>query len=144
MNFTKVKALLEMHEGRVKHAYQDSLGYWTIGVGHCVDKRVAGAELPAEIVDSLLDYDVNKVFHGLVVRLPFFLKLSEVRQAVLIDMAFNLGLAGLSKFTHFLEALAAGDYVSAAKHMLNSKWRSQVENRARRLAAMMSTNRWPD
>ena len=39
MNRDKIIALLSLHEGRVEHAYQDSLGYWTIGVGHLIDKR---------------------------------------------------------------------------------------------------------
>lgn len=143
MNFTKGKRLTRGHEDTIPHAYQDSLGYWTIGVGHLIDKR-KGGKLPPEIVEALYDYDYNEKFYALSRRLPWFTRLSEVRQAVLVDMAFNLGVQGLMGFTKTLTHLEAGEYQLAAKEMLKSEWRSQVGNRARRLAAMMSTNRWPD
>jgi lysozyme len=31
--------MLTRDEGRVRHAYQDHLGFWTIGVGRLIDQR---------------------------------------------------------------------------------------------------------
>jgi lysozyme len=76
-------------------------------------------------------------------RLPYFSSLSAPRQAVLIDMAFNLGVGGLMKFTNTLAAVEAGDFAKAAERMMQSKWATQVKRRAFRLAKMMETGEWP-
>ena len=34
---TQLEQLVIGHEGKKKSAYQDSLGYWTIGVGRLID-----------------------------------------------------------------------------------------------------------
>ena len=52
-----LRELLIRDEGCVPHAYADSLGYWTIGVGHCIDKRV-GCGLPEPFIMQLLDHDI--------------------------------------------------------------------------------------
>lgn len=59
------------------------------------------------------------------------------RGAVLLDMAYNMGVAGLMNFHHMLAAVQAGDWKTAAAEMLNSTWAKQVKNRAYRLAAVM-------
>jgi len=65
-----------------------------------------------------------------------------VRQAVLVDMAFNLGRAGLASFQKMRAALALGDFERAAAEMLDSLWARQVGRRARELAEMMQTGQW--
>jgi GH24 family phage-related lysozyme (muramidase) len=85
-----VRELLIRHEGSVPHAYQDSLGLWTIGVGHLIDQKKGGA-LPQPIIDQLLDYDIDAHTRALFSDLPWVAQLDAVRQAVLIDMHFNLG-----------------------------------------------------
>ena len=52
-------AWLKKEEGVVKHAYQDHLGYWTIGVGRLIDKRKGGG-LSDEEIDYLLGNDIEK------------------------------------------------------------------------------------
>jgi len=135
-------SLLSLHEGRVAHAYQDSLGYWTIGVGHLIDKR-RGGRLPEEIIDALLDYDAEKHWLELLAALPWIERLDDVRQAVLLDMAFNLGVAGLLKFKNTLRFVEQGNYEQAAKNMMLSLWARQVKTRAVRLSKMMETGQWP-
>lgn len=142
MDNGKLRALLSAHEGRVDHAYQDSLGYWTIGVGHLIDKRKGGS-LPEFIIDALLDYDLGKHVRELQERAPWVVSLDDVRQAVLYDMAFNLGVDGLLKFRNTLGLVQAGRYKEAAAAMLQSKWATQVKTRAVRLSRMMDTGEWP-
>ena len=74
---------------------------------------------------------------------PCFLKLSETRQAVLLDMCFNLGITRFLQFKMMLTALEMEEYEEAAKEMLDSKWAKQVGKRSVRLAEMMHGNRWP-
>jgi lysozyme len=140
---TNLKDLLILHEGVVPHAYQDSLGYWTIGVGHLVDQR-KGGRLPDEVIWDLLDRDIKDKQARLFSALPWAKELDEVRKAVLTDMAFNLGIYGLLGFKNTLAAVKEERWQDAARGMLASKWATQVGMRALRLADMMRTGRWPD
>lgn len=137
-----VRDLIESDEGRVSHAYKDSLGYWTIGVGRLIDERKGGHLSDSEI-DMLLDNDIASCVAALSDALPWFAKLDEVRQAVLISMAFQLGVAGLLKFQIALGSVETGDYATAGDEMLQSRWAKQTPGRARRLADMMRSGNWP-
>jgi len=66
-----------------------------------------------------------------------------VRQRVLLDMAFNLGISGLLKFKRTLKAIRAKQYEKAAEMMLDSRWATQVGQRAKRLSKMMATGHIP-
>jgi lysozyme len=129
---------LILHEGEIAHAYPDSLGYLTIGVGRLIDKRKGGGLRPDEI-RLLPGNDIEEVRRALDDRLPWWRNLPEVRQKVLIDMAFNLGIAGLLTFRTTLAWVKAAKYDRAAEGMLASKWARQVKERAERLAQMMRT-----
>lgn len=131
---------LRRDEGVVPFAYQDHLGYWTIGVGRLIDKRKGGGLSDAEI-DFLLSNDIDRFEKQVIDALPWYSRLDDVRQRVLVNMAFNLGIAGLLGFKNTLAMIERGDYVGAAKGMLNSKWATQVGERAKRLATMMETGK---
>lgn len=123
-------------EGNVPYAYQDSLGYWTIGIGFLIDKR-KGGRLPKEVSDFWLNYEVDKVRGELSKRLPLYNKLDNVRKDCLVNMAFNLGVNGLLNFKKTLKLVEQGDYSSAATEMLDSRWANQVGDRAKRLSEQM-------
>ena len=71
--------------------------------------------------------------------LSFFTKADDVRQAVLIDMCYNLGMSGLLKFKGMIKALETMDYGVAAAEMIDSKWYRQVGNRGVRNVKIMRT-----
>ena len=131
---------LRRDEGVVAHAYQDHLGYWTIGVGRLVDKRRGGRLRESEI-DMLLSNDIDEFASALDKHLPWWRSLDGVRQRVLLNMAFNLGVNGLLGFKNTLAYVKAGNYEKAASNMLLSKWAKQVGNRAKRLSEMMRTGK---
>jgi lysozyme len=131
-------AELRRDEGVVRHAYQDSLGYWTIGVGRLIDRRRGGG-LSEDEIDQLLWNDVMRVEAGLDRRIAWWRKLDPVRRRVLVNMAFNLGVEGLMGFVRTLKAVEDGRWADAAAGMLASKWARQVGVRAERLAGMMRT-----
>jgi lysozyme len=128
-------------EGDIPHAYQDSLGYWTIGVGRLIDGRKGGG-LSKEERMFLLDNDIKAKSAELFERIPWATKLDDARQGVLLNMAFNLGVPGLLKFKNTLAMVHAGEYEAAAKAMLQSLWAKQVGARATRLAEQMRTGIW--
>lgn len=127
---------LRRDEGVIDHAYQDSLGYWTIGVGRLIDKR-KGGRLTDEEIDYLLLNDIKECTEDLDKNLPWWRSLTDARRRVLVNMRFNLGMAGLLGFKNTLKFIETGDYKKAADNMLLSKWAKQVGQRANRLAKMM-------
>lgn len=129
---------LEVDEGRVPHAYQDHLGYWTIGVGHLIDKR-KGGRLPNQIIDALLDYDIAEKTMQLEQSFPWFRSLNEARQEALINATFQLGINGLAKFKLTLAALRDERWAMAAEQMRRSLWARQTPGRCKRLAAQIES-----
>lgn len=129
---------LTRDEGTRAFPYLDSVGKTTIGVG----RNLTDVGLSPEEISFLLKNDVDRATSQLVSRLPYFPALDPVRQAVLVNMAFNLGFHGLEGFPKMLLAIAQGDWEGAASEMLNSKWASQVGARAERLAQQIRTGQW--
>ena len=132
-NFTKI--LIE-HEGKQRSAYQDSLGYWSIGIGRCIDKRKACGLSDDEMM-YLLNNDVVNSRKELS-HYEWFNTLDEVRQDVLVELHFNIGLDKLLQFHQTLAAIENKDFKAAAMHLLNSMWAIQVgkvrsQNMANRL-----------
>lgn len=132
---------LKGDEGVRHAAYQDHLGYWTIGVGRLIDDRRGGRLRPHEI-DFLLENDVADRVEALSERLKWFKKLDPARQGVLLNMAFQLGTEGLMAFKTTLGHVEAGRYLMASESMLQSKWAGQTPARAKRLAEQMRTGEW--
>jgi len=128
---------LRRDEGFSHTLYVDSLGFPTIGVGHNLKTPIS-----TEAIDQILWDDVAQAQDDCARSFSFWEALSEPRQGVLVNMCFNLGLAGLQGFHKFLMALEAGQYGRAADEMLDSRWASQVGARAIRLARQMIENRW--
>ncbi len=129
------------HEGEVLHAYDDHLGFATIGVGRLIDKRKGGG-ITHDEAQYLLNNDITTRVESLQAKLPWFEGLSEVRKAVLLNMSFQLGITGLMGFGNTLKMVKMGDYVNAADNMLKSKWAQQTPARANELANQMRTNTW--
>lgn len=149
MNLDDLQALesqLIGHEGLKLYVYDDAtgmslrpgvtcIGNPTIGVG----RELGRHGLSTEEVRQLLTNDITETVNALDSIYPWFLEMDAVRQRVLIDMAFNLGMKGLAGFPKFLTACAVRDYETAATEMLTSKWAGQVKGRATALAQMLRT-----
>lgn len=132
---------LEAEEGRVSHAYQDHFGYLTIGVGRLIDRRKGGRLTDPEI-DYLLANDIAEKTAEVLKALPWIMQLDEARRAVLLGMAFQMGTAGLLGFKNTLELVRTGEYKSAGRGMMQSRWAEQTPTRARRMAQQMETGLW--
>jgi len=136
-----LKSQLLREEGAESCAYQDSLGYWTIGVGRLIDSRKGGGLSPDEI-EYLLDNDIKRNYETVLAALPWMERLNDARQAVLIGMAFQMGIGGLLKFKRMLSAVEDGQYFEAAAQMVESAWAKQTPARAARMAKQMETGEW--
>lgn len=136
MNFPQIITDLKRDEGVVLHAYQDSMSFWTIGIGRLIDQRKGGGISEKEAV-MLLTHDLERITADLDTRIPWWAHQPEPVQRALVNMAFNLGVPGLMGFKGMLAALQARNYVEAAKAALDSKWAKQVGDRARRVADLI-------
>ena len=146
MDNQKLRKMIKFHEGLRLKPYQCTAGYWTVGYGHnlAAHGEVIPPSITPEQAEHYLDQDMATAEAQCHQRFPFFNTLDEVRQAVLIDMCFNLGINGLAGFKNTLAAVAAGNYTSAGANMVSSKWATQVKWRATRLSRMMAYGKWPD
>lgn len=120
-------------EGVRLKPYRDTVGKLTIGIGRNLDDVGISPVEAAQLLDS----DIQRTAAELDAALPWWRGLDEVRQRVILNMAFNLGVAGLLGFKNTLINVRDGHYAAAAAGMLASKWAVQVGQRAQRLADMM-------
>lgn len=136
-SITKLQKQLTLHEGVRLKPYRCTAGKMTIGIGRNLDD----VGITQDEAMLMLRTDIARALSGVRTELPWFEQIDHIRQRVLVDMAFNLGIDGLLAFKQTLAAVAAGDYDRAATEMLNSRWAGQVGERARRLARMMRTGK---
>jgi lysozyme len=120
-------------EGLKLTPYRCTAGKLTIGVGRNLDDR----GLSRDEVMYLFKNDIAICEKDLDVLFPKWRNLSDARQRVLLNMAFNLGRERFAGFKKFWGNLALGDYKAAAQEMMSSAWSNQVGQRAVRLRDMM-------
>jgi GH24 family phage-related lysozyme (muramidase) len=143
-NLALLDTELRCDEGVRYKPYTDSRGIPTVGVGHNLEARPLPREWTYPLTDAqvntLLAADLQDVFDELDRNLPWWRDLNDVRQRVLANMAFNLGVPRLMGFHNTLAAMRQGRYVDAANCMCESQWATQVGDRALRLANAMKDN----
>lgn len=138
MDKSKLIEDLKRHEGFLPYAYQDSLGYWTIGYGTLIDER--GGGLPEDICSVLLERHVNDNIALVNKSLPWLKNHPENVQRAIHNMAYQLGVAGLLKFKVTLEMVAKKRYNDAADNALKSLWAKQTPNRAKEVTDLLRGN----
>lgn len=136
IDFPQLRDDLIRDEGWRPHAYQDHLGYWTIGYGFLVDARRGGG-LPQHVADKWLHSIISRKMDELDTRIPWWRQQPEEVQRALANMAYQLGVNGLLNFRRMLAALERGDRDEAARQALDSKWAQQTPSRARRVVALI-------
>ena len=150
---------LARDEGERLKAYRCTAGKRTIGIGRNLDDvGISAAECEALGITlksciargitqaqsrALFANDIAGCERDLDRRLPWWRGLVPVRQRVLLNMCFNLGITRLLGFRNTLAMMKAGDFAGAARGMLASLWARQVGDRATRLATMMRSGKEP-
>lgn len=151
----KLRAELVRDEGFRAKTYRCTAKKLSIGVGRNLDDvGIRAAEtkrygitkasvirdgISREHAMGLLDFDIDAAEADLDRSLPWWRNLGAVRQRVILNMCFNMGIGTLLGFRNTLRFMAAGQYAEAANGMRASLWASQVGERATRLVAMMRT-----
>lgn len=130
----RIKAQLVRHEGLKLKPYRCTAGKLTIGIGRNLDD----CGISQKEAYAILDRDIQDCEQRLLEEIPnIYNNLDEVRQSVLLNMCFNLGIKGLLEFKNTLAFIGAGDWERAANNMLASKWAKQVGRRAIELSELM-------
>jgi lysozyme len=133
MDLEKFKPMIKKHEGLRLKPYHCTAGKLTIGYGRNLDDR----GITEEEADRLLHNDILLCSLQLDRDLPWWKHHPEKVQMVLMDMCFNLGIAGLLEFKRTLGYIRDQKYSVAAVEMLKSKWASQVGSRAKELSVLI-------
>ena len=152
---SRITDMIKRHEGTVKNeagmhvVYDDATGkpikkgdklegIPTIGWG----QNLVDLGLSDYFCEQLLQVVITETHYALKQRFPVYETLDRIRQEALIDMAFNLGIAGIAGFKNMWASLAAGDHEGAGVHMMDSLWARQVGPRANELEEMIVTGRY--
>jgi lysozyme len=135
MNDEKLNALIQEHEGLRLRAYQDSVGVWTIGYGTnlqelVIDQPTAAKFLEVGIFSARVAAKMFPQWHFLD---------TDARQNAFVELVYNIGPNRLAFFKKALEAISRQDWVTVGKELLDSKWATQVGQRALTLIAMFQT-----
>lgn len=146
---------LERDEGFRQNVYRCTAGKLSIGIGRNLDDVGIRPEETAKLgitkasvikngitlpqAYALLESDIADCERSLDRKFPWWRNLTDVRQRVILNMCFNMGIGVLSQFKNTLKAIETGQCETAAVSMGKSKWAKQVGRRAVRLQAMMRT-----
>jgi lysozyme len=134
MNSERLRDDLVKDEAIRLKPYRDKKGKLTIGIGRNLDDK----GLSLREAYFILGNDISDVSTELFERFPWMLKLNDVRQNVFLNMAFNMGVQGLSEFKLTLAYAQGGHFDMAAREMLDSDWFKDVGDRAVRLSKQMA------
>ena len=128
-----MKDLLEKikhHEGFVEHVYDDSLGIPTIGYGFAIKDLI----LDEDIAEEILIRKLEKLKRNANSRFKWLEDMPVEVQEVVVNMCYQLGVTGVSKFKKAISAMQERDWITASEEMLDSKWAKQTPNRAKELS----------
>lgn len=139
MSFSNLREMIMRHEGFREKAYTDSEGILSIAFG----RNIQQVGVTREEGLFLLANDIRRVVNEAADHFYWFKSLNVPRQDVVLSMLYNLGLVRFNTFTKFTAALSFQNYDKAATEMLDSKWASQVGERAKELAQIMRSGVYP-
>jgi GH24 family phage-related lysozyme (muramidase) len=129
-------------EGEQFSAYPDSLGFWTIGIGHCIDER-KGCGISQNISRRIFEDDLARFTATARANFEWFDALDPVRQDVIVMLLFNLGASGLHTFHLLLKAYGEHAWHEAAFQLANSLWGRQVgAERKREMCNAIEQGKW--
>jgi lysozyme len=132
MNEKDLQSWIKKCEGLNTDTYIDSLGHLTVGWGRNLENGISVDE-----AELMFKNDYNRSVHELE-QCPWYLDQPQGVQFALINMNFNLGIHKLSGFKKMISALTEKNYNVAAAEALDSRWASQVHDRAKDIAVMIS------
>lgn len=112
----KCIGLIQEFEGCQLHAYQDSVGKWTVGYGHTFGVY-QGLVITQAQAESFLQSDVQKT--ATLVAPYIKVPVNQNQFDALVSFTYNLGIVRFAGST-LLEKLNMGDYDGAAQEF--ARW----------------------
>ena len=143
MDIDSLRKEIEIDEGCKYEIYLDHLGLPTFGIGHLIldDDPECGKEVGTPVsedrVSEVFDNDIDVILVECCILYDDYEELPEEVQKIIANMMFNMGRPRLSKFKGMKAAVDARDWQRAADEMVDSRWYTQVTNRAERLVQRM-------
>ena len=141
----ELKARVQDHEGLRTSVYLDTLGKKTVGIGHLVqphemERFAEGVEIPMDEIMEIFEMDLNRAAAGadMLIQENVGHDLPQHVGEVILEMVFQLGTTGVSKFKKFWKALRVKDWKKAAAEMKDSRWHSQTPKRCESLAEIVA------
>lgn len=125
-----LKERIRRHEGCRAKPYRDSRGIWTVGVG----RNLEAVPFSDDEIELMFVNDLNRARRAADMLCP---DLGGFRRDVVIEMCFQMGAGGVSKFKKFLAAVKVKAWGVAADEMLDSEWHNQSKERCEELAEIM-------
>jgi len=117
---------IKAHEGFRDHIYKDSIGKPTVGYGFLVsalsldELKLNGGKaepMSREVAEKILNLKVARLRKRVPECLPWLASKPQGVQDTILEMAYQLGLAGLMGFHHTLSCIEASDYAQAARNL---------------------------
>ena len=139
MDYKAVKERIKKHEGFRNTVYLDSLGKATIGYGHLLtedDDFEEGIQYDKSLLEVLFDKDFNRSAYN-AEQLLEGIDICDTAREIIVEMVFQLGKTGVSKFKNMFAALNEYDYTRAAAEMMNSAWYRQTPSRCEELSNLV-------
>ena len=139
MDMDRLLQSVKKHEGYRNKVYLDSLGKRTVGVGHlCVeDFWEDDKEYEEKFLLTILEHDLKSAVKSAEELCSDCPVLDDQAKEIIVEMVFQLGKTGVSKFRNMWKALKVPDYPTAAKEMLDSRWAKQTPGRAKEMSDHM-------
>lgn len=140
--------LIKTAEGFSNSWYKCSEGVDTIGYGFT--KEILEhyyLDMPQTITRGEADIIITNYTRNIIKRIEnkeYYQNCDTIaRKAVIVDMAYNLGLFGFERFKQCIKALEIKRFDLAAEQMQNSKWYKQVKTRGERNVKIMKNGSSP-
>jgi lysozyme len=134
------------HEGKVNKLYKDSLGKATVGIGHLIredekDEWKEGVEYSDEVIEKVFkeDLEIATTLCDNMFMCDLSYKPPKLLREIYIEMIFQLGAGGVSKFKKTFDYVKMKKFKHASIEMLDSRWNKQTPNRAKALSDLMAT-----
>lgn len=132
---SKLQQKIWDEEGFRPNMYLDTLHVPTIGVGFNLETIL----MPKHVARVWLDSILCDLLSELSASHDWFIELNEARQIVIVDMCYQMGVAGMLKFKKMIDALKAEKWEVAANELMDSRYADQTQNRAMRNAEILRT-----
>ena len=150
MDINQLRLELGQDEGCIYEVYLDHLGYPTFGIGHLITNRDSeygwsvGTDVDEYRVQEVFEEDIKTVLSDCEKLYDDFYEIPEEAQLIIANMMFNMGYTRLSKFKGMKRGVDSRNWEEAADEMVDSRWYTQVTNRAERLVQRMRKVRTVD